>query len=190
MNYSIKPEQHELQQAQQVVETAIESSKHMLEKEESFTVHLGHAADEDVGEFGAFGEARDVKNGRAYFNTSVDGWKQNLNDLVIDIYGQAWFYEKQDNHEFVWQQLLANTTGLLLIDQISESRDPDYNGLNEEWSQKKENLSEELSFENQETFSWQLKLILGRKLLDTHELEELPELNRSDIIDAGDNAFL
>lgn len=190
MNYSIKPEEHEIQQARQVVETAIESTMYVLEKEKSFTVHLGHAEKEEVGDFGVFGKARDSENGQIFFNTSADDWKQNLNDLTIDIYGQAWFYEKEENHEFVWQQLLANTTGLLLIDQISEGREPNYNGLQEEWSEKKENLSEQLSFDKQDNFSWQLKLILGRKLLDDHELNDFPELKRSDVIEAGDETFL
>lgn len=189
MNYSIKPEEHELQQARQVVETAIESSKHTLEKEQPFTLHLGHGDKAEVGDFGVFGKARDSENGQIYFNTSVDNWKQNLKDLVIDIYGQAWFYEKEENHEFVWQQLLANITGLLLIDQISGGREPDYNGLKKEWSEKKENLSDQL-INSRENLSWQLKLILGRKLLDTYEFKDLPELNRSDIMDAGDETFL
>lgn len=190
MNYSIKPEKYELQQAQQIIETAIESSKNILEKEEPFTVHLGHATEEEVGNFGVFGKSKNSENGQIHFNSSIDNWKQNLNDLTIDIYGQAWFYEKEENHEFIWQQLLANTTGLLLIDQISEGREPDYNSLQEEWSEKKENLSEQLSIENQENFSWQLKLKLGRKLLDEYELNEFPELNRSDVVEAGDETFL
>jgi hypothetical protein len=190
MNYSIKPEEHELQQAQQIVETAIDSSRHVLEKGKPFTVHLGHAAKVEVGEFGVFGKARDSENGQIYFNTSVESWKQNLNDLTLDIYGQSWFYEKVDSVQFVWQQLLANTTGLLLIDQISEGREPDYNSLQEEWSEKKEDLSEQLSIEKQENFSWQLKLKLGRKLLDSYELKEFPELKRSDVIEAGDETFL
>lgn len=188
MNYSIKPEEHELQQARQVVETAIESSRHTLDKQQPFTLHLGHADKAEVGNFGVFGEARGSENGQIYFNTSVDGWKQNLNDLAIDIYGQSWFYEKEKNHEFVWQQLLANTTGLLLIDQISEGREPDYNGLEDEWNEKKEELSEQL-INSRENFSWQLKLILGRKLLDKHNLKEFPDLKRSDVIEAGDEVF-
>lgn len=189
MSYSIKPEEHELQQAQQVVETAIESCRHTLEKEQRFTLHLGHADKTEVGDFGVFGEARGSENGQIYFNTSIDGWKQNLNDLTIDIYGQAWFYEKEENHEFIWQELLANTTGLLLIDHISEGREPDHNSLEEEWSEKKEDLSEQL-INSRENFSWQLKLIIGRKLLENYEFEDLPELNRSDIIEAGDETFL
>jgi hypothetical protein len=101
MNHSIKPEEHELQQARQIVETAIESSKYTLDKQKPFTLHLGHAERDEVGDFGVFGKARDSENGQIFFNTSKDGWKQNLNDLTIDIYGQAWFYENKENHEFV-----------------------------------------------------------------------------------------
>lgn len=189
MNYSIKPEEHELQQARQIVETAIESCRHVLEKEDNLKIHLGHAEKTEVGKFGVFGKALDSENSQIYFNTSVEGWKENLNELVIDVYGQSWFYENVENHEFVWQQVLVNTTGLLLIDKISESREPDYKGLEEEWKEKKEGLSDQL-IDSRDNTSWQLKLLLGRKLLDEYELEELPELKRSDVIDAGDKTFL
>lgn len=190
MNYSIKPEEHELREARQVIDAALESSKHVLDKEESLNIHLGHGGKTEVGSFGVFGEALDSENGRIYFNTSGNNWKQNLNDLTIDIYGQTWFYEKQESLEFIWQQFLAAITGLLLIDQVSEGREPDYKGLKEEWREKKENLSEQISLEYQESFSWQLKLLLGRKLVEDRSLEDFPELKRSDVIDTGDKVFL
>lgn len=189
MNYSIKPEEHELRQARQIVETAIESSKHVLEKEDSLTLNLGHVSKDAVGSFGVFGEARTSESGNIHFNTSVENWKQNLNDLTLDIYGQSWFYEK-NKPEFVWQQMLANITGLLLIDQVSDGREPNYNGLEDEWRDKKDEVSEKLSYEKQENFSWELKLLLGRKLLDSYDLSELSDLNRSDVIEAGDETFL
>jgi len=190
MNYSIKPEKHELEQARQLVETAIDSCKYTLDKKEPLKIHLGHAEKQQVGEFGVFGKARDSKNGQIFFNSSSDNWKQNINDLAIDIYGQTWFYENIENHMFIWQQFLANTTGLLLLDQISDGREPDYKGLKEEWNEKKQDLSEQLSLEQQENFSWQLKVILGRKLLDNYDLTDFPNLKRSDVIDAGDKTFL
>lgn len=189
MEYSIKPEEHELREARQVVEAAIESSRYVLEKEKSLNFHLGHTGKDEVGGFGVFGNAQSSENARIFFNTSVDGWKQNLNDLTIDVYGQSWFYEKAENMEFIWQQFLASTTGLLLLEQVSDGREPDYNGLEDEWSEKKQNLSDQLSVEKQENFSWQLKLILGQKLLEDHDLEDFPKLKRSDVIEAGDELF-
>lgn len=190
MNYSIKPEEHELREALQVVKGALESCRHTLEKDENLSIHLGYAERSETGEFGAFGSAKSSESARILFNTSVDNWKQNLNDLTIDIYGQAWFYEKAESIEFVWQQVLAATTGLLLINRISEGREPNYNGLQEEWRQKKEELSEQLSLENRDSFSWQLKLILGKELLEDNELKDFPGLKRSDVLEAGDDAFL
>lgn len=188
MSYSIKPEDHELSQARQVVENTIDSVKYTLEKEKALSLHLGHASKAETGEFGAFGHAENSENARLMFNTSSDNWKESLKELTVDVYGQAWFYENEDNHEFVWQQLLASITGLLLIEKVSNGREPDYNGLQEEWSEKKENLSEQL-VKSPENFSWQLKLILGRKLLEEHELEDFPDLKRSNVIEAGDEAF-
>jgi hypothetical protein len=188
MNYSIKPEEHELREARETVEKIIESCKYVLEKEEDLTVNLGYAHRDETGEFGVFGAAETPGSATIYFNTDVDGWKDNLEDLAADVYGQSWFYENSEVN-FKWQQALASTTGLMLIEEISESREADISEFQEEWAEKKTDISEKISPENPENLSWQLKAAIGRKLLEDHELEDLPHLNRTDVLEAGDALF-
>jgi hypothetical protein len=188
MNYSIKPEEHELREARETVEKIIESCKYVLEREEHLTVNLGYADREDAGEFGVFGAAETLGSATIYFNAEVDGWKDNLEDLAADVYGQSWFYENSEVN-FRWQQLLASVTGLMLIDEISRQREVDIEEFREEWAEKKTEISEKISPEKPEDLSWQLKAAIGRKLLEDHELEEFPELKRTDVLEAGDALF-
>jgi hypothetical protein len=118
----------------------------------------------------------------------VDGWKDNLEDLTADVYGQSWFYEKSEIN-FKWQQMLASITGLMLIEEISESKQIDLEEFREEWAENKTEISEQVSIENPVNISWQLKTAIGRKLLEEHELEDFPELKRSDVLEAGDALF-
>lgn len=188
MEYSIKPEKHELREAREIVEKIIESCKYVLEKEENLSVNLGYANRSETGEFGAFGAAETPKSATIYFNAQVDGWKDNLEDLSADVYGQSWFYENSEIN-FKWQQALASVTGLMLIEQISEQKEIEIEALQEEWAEKKTEISEKVSAENPENLSWQLKSAIGRKLLEENELEDLSELNRTDVLEAGDALF-
>lgn len=187
MTYSVKPEEHELRTARDAVERAVEACQYVVEKEEELEVSLGHIGREDVGEFGAFGEAVTSENARIYFNAEVDGWQENLEDLAADVYGQTWFYENSEVN-FVWQQVLASITGLIVIEEISEEKEFEVEGFREEWAEKKTDLSEEIS-KGHENLSWQLKVGIGRKLLEDNDLRDLPDLNRTDVLEAGDALF-
>ena len=187
MNYSIKPEEHELRKAKQTVEKALEGAKYVLDKEEDLEINLGYASLEEVGEFGVFGSAVTPKEVEIFFNPNVEGWKNNLKDLAADLYGQTWFYENSEVN-FVWQQVLASTVGLIVIEKVSEEKEFEIEEFKEEWAEKKTKISQEIS-KASENLSWQLKLDIGHKLLEEHELEDFPDLNRSDVLEAGDKLF-
>jgi hypothetical protein len=77
----------------------------------------------------------------------------------------------------------------MLIEEISEPREIDVEELQEEWAEKKTRISDKVSAENRGNLSWQLKLAIGRELTENHDLEDLPDLNRSDVLEAGDSLF-
>ena len=187
MNYSIKPEEHELREARQAIEKTLEGCKYVVEKEEDLEFSLGHVSKEDVEGFGAVGTALSPEKAEIFFNADVDGWEENLEDLVADLYGQSWFYENSEV-TFIWQQILASITGLMVIEKVSEPREVEVENLKEEWAEKKTGVSEKVS-EEPESLSWKLKAAIGHKLLEEYELENLPDLKRSDVLDAGDNLF-
>ena len=187
MNYSIKPEEHELREAKQTVEKALEGAKYVLHKKEDLEINLGYASIEEVDEFGVFGSAVSPEEIEIFFNSDVDSWKDNLEDLAADLYGQTWFYENSE-FNFVWQQVLASTTGLIVIEKVSEEKEFEIQEFKGEWAEKKTKISQEISKAG-ENLSWQLKLGIGHKLLEEHELEDFPDLNRSDVLEAGDKLF-
>ena len=186
MNYSIRPEKHELRKARKAIESALERCKYVLEKEEGLEINLGASPDE---RHGAHGLARSKDKAQIYFNPSIDGWEKDLEKTTLNTYGVSYFYEKVEDITFVWQELLASVTGLLLLEEMDEDREPEKKNISEEWSEKKDILEQELPLEDSRDFSWELKLELGRKILESHELEQLPELNLSDVQKAGNEAF-
>ena len=188
MDYSIRPAEHELREARETVEKIIESCKYVLKKEESLSVNIGYANRAETGEFGVFGAAETPEIATIYFNAEIDGWKDNMEDLAADVYGQSWFYENSEIN-FKWQQALASITGLMLIERISEPKELEVENFKEEWAEKKTGISEKVSAENPENLSWQLKSAIGKKLLEDYDLEDLPELNRTDVLEAGDSLF-
>ena len=185
MEYSIRPEEHELREARQVVERILESCAYVIEKNEGIKVSLGFAETED---FGAIGNATGSERVDIYFDSDVDGWEDNLEDVVADVYGQAYFYENSEVN-FQWQQILASITGLMVIEKMSEPREVEKEDLKEEWAEKKTNISDEADMGSRDILSWQLKALIGRKLLEDYELEDFPELKRSDVLEAGDALF-
>lgn len=189
MSYEIRPKAHELREARQTIEGMLESAKYVLEKEERLSVNLGYVHEDATEDLGVFGTARTSKSAEIYFNTDIESWKDNLEDLVLDVYGQAFFYENSEIN-FNWQQLLASVTGLMLIENVSGEKKFEKESLGQEWRNKKGSLSEQISMEDQQSFSWQLKTVLGREILQEYSLEELPNLKKSDVIEAGDRAFL
>lgn len=185
MTYSIRPENHELETARTTVESALEGCRYVLEREEDLEIDLGCFDGEHHGARGTVQNRRELQ---IFFDPETDEWKEHLKQTAASLYGEAWFREKTGEITFVWQQLLASATGLLLLEQIGEGREPGNEGLEEEWQQKKSSLDSEL-LEETENFSWQLKTLLGRELASEEGLESLPETRKSDVIEAGDQLF-
>lgn len=184
MEYSIKPEEHELREARQIVGRILDSCSYIVERNVSMKISLGFTELED---FGAIGNAKEADKADIFFNSGVEGWKDDLEDVVADIYGQSYFYENSEVN-FRWQQVLASVTGLMIIERLSDPRKIDKEDFREEWAEKKTEISEEID-EGSDILSWQLKALIGRKLLEENDLKDLPDLKRTDVLEAGDALF-
>jgi hypothetical protein len=185
MSYNLRPETHELEKARKNVEKAFESCKYTLEKNKVLSVNLGSSWER---KHGAHGLAESSTEAQIYFSPDVSGWGEDLKKTAISVYGEAWYRENVDEVAFVWQSFLASVSGLLLLEEVEEGREPEREGLGEEWMEKKDSLDEEVAFQ-EESFSWSLKLVLGRKLIDEEGPEGLSDLSRSDVVEAGEEAF-
>lgn len=186
MNYTVKPEEHELREARDIVTGVIESCKVVREKEESFETQIGW----DTIIQGGSSSTEEVY---VYFNTEED-WEDRLKTATAYGYAQSLFWEIFETEEmsYVWQETLLDAFGLLFVEEalpdLSEEEvgDVDADEVNT-WDQIKEDLSEEI-YAGPE-ISWEINYLIGKKLLEEHDLEELPKLTRSDVVEAGDQIF-
>ena len=184
MSYRIRPEKHELMTARETIEGVLEGCKHELEKNKMLEVNLGVAPSGSTGEHGARGVAVNSEAAQIYYDPEVDNWREDLEKVVRKEYGKSWFYENMEMSGLVWQELLADTFGLMFL-AVVEAREPEED-VSQEWRDKRERLKNHVSRENPEDFSWQLKWMLGEKLAEEQGLENLSELKRSDVESAGD----
>jgi hypothetical protein len=189
MGYDIRPREHELREARTAAEQALESCRYTLEKEEDLEINLGSSSSLESGEHGAHGLAVNSGVAQIYFDAGVDEWKEDLGEVMKQVYGKSWFYENFEGSGFVWTEFLAESFALMFLEEFSDGKTPEVTDeLEEEWSEKKEKLSEEL-VEAQEDFSWQVKWLVGRELAMEHELEEFTGLTKSDIEEKGEEVF-
>lgn len=181
MDYDVNPEEHEFQKARNTVENVLESCQYILERDKSFEVNIGSYP----GERGARGLA-EAFNLQIYFNPDVDGWQEELRQVVQNYYAKSWFYEKHDP-AFFWEEVLASSLGLMFLEEAGYEREPEeVESSKAEWKDKKELLSEEV-FEVRTEFSWQLNWFIGKRLIEEHDLEDFTDLTKKDVIKAGDS---
>ncbi len=184
MSYRIRPEKHELRKARETVEKILEGCKHELEKNKVLEINLGVVRSGSTRGHGARGVAVNSETAQIYFDPDIDSWNEDLEKVVRKEFGKSWFYEQMEMSGLVWQELLAETFGLMFLGKV-EDREVEKN-VEDEWNDKKEKLKKHITPEVQEDFSWELKWVLGRKLMEDYELEDLPELTRSVIEEAGE----
>jgi hypothetical protein len=190
MSYSVRPEEHEIRTAREKVEGILEGAKYTLEKDEMLEVNLGSSPSQAPGEFGASGVAINSEAAQIYFDPGKESWQEDLETVTRKIYAKAWFYEKTDPSDFLWQEILAEALGHVFLEQTGDEREVEEpESFEEEWEKVKDDLGEELSVELQENLSWQLKKLIGRKILENHEMEDFPRLTKSDVEEAGDEIF-
>mgnify|MGYP006266260715 CR=1 FL=1 len=190
MAYKLRPEEHELRKARETVEKVFESCKYSLEKNKVLEVSLGASPSETSDEHGARGFAVNSEASQMYFIPEVENWEDDLEVVARKVYGKSYFYEKTDASGLLWREFLAESFALMFLEQTSEGREVEnVQEFEGEWDDKKDFLGQMLSVEIEENFSWQIKWLVGKKLLENHELEEFTELKKSDIEGAGEEVF-
>ena len=180
MNYSIKPEEHELKTARRIIENCLKTCQAIEEKNESFEVVLGGKSRGNFEEKGAFGEAWNENLIRIYFNSDHgDTWKEDLRTITSYSYGESLFLEKSDS-KFHWQELLKKSYALMFLKQTGfEPNEIDRDKARDEWQE----------FDEESSISWSLAHFIGERLLEGRNLNEIPTLKKSDVLKAGDKVF-
>ncbi|MFB6212991.1 MAG: DUF2268 domain-containing putative Zn-dependent protease [Candidatus Nanohaloarchaea archaeon] len=203
MNYSIRPREHELGKARQVVEDALEACKAAMEHENDIEAGIawgGSMVREELG--GA--NSTEVSPGyfSVEFNADTDGWQERLKTVVAREYAHSYFLEKTEGLEFKWQTLLFEAQAYVFAEKMYPGKPPrarkfSDHELEELWPVVREALSENSDwgslFEGSERFprwlGYAFAYHIGQRLETENYVEDFPQLKRSDVLDAGDEMF-
>lgn len=186
MDYSIKPEEHEVREAREKVENVINSYDYALDID-SVKVNLGwQDQDRDISVIPG-------ENNTITVILNPEKQAENLDKAVLRGLLELEFFEKArfDEAMFNWQEVLKfayvkNRVGELLGEErtVNEDLEDKWGDLKQELGKRTDDFSEEF-YMNAAT----LGESIGQKLMEKHSVDELPELNRSDVKKAGDELF-
>ncbi len=203
----IRPEEHELRKARRTVEGSLEACKAVREKE-NLTVALGWTEEGFVKEemWGVHGYTTSKDRMEIQFNSEVERWKEALEATVAHEFAHTIFFETVPYEEttFNWQYILFEAHSQNFAEKIFPDIETPWREYIEAeeletfWPEVKEIISDEIEQDSElmyggENFpqwlGYSLAYRIGQELLKDHELEELPELKRSDVVEAGDELF-
>lgn len=207
MSHSIKPQSHELEEAKRTVEQALQAAKAVAEKDENLEVELGWTGDEYTIEKlgGVSGFTHSPTRIELNFNTKPGDWKEFMKAATAHEYAHTLFFEEHgEDIVFNWQDVLFEAHSQHFAEKVFPNIEVPWREkhtekeLAENWESLKEVLNKEIDPDRSlmygkngfpEWIGYSLAYRIGEKLLETNELESLPELKRSDVLEAGDELF-
>jgi len=211
MSHQIKPSTEELEEAKEIIDVALSEAEEKLLMEQEVVVELGWTESDFTIEQmnGASGLAKYPNSVSLDFNTSADNWRESLRTTAFHEYAHTWDYEQRGQiWEKRWQYILGEALAQHFADQNTEYESPwrtkhSRDEVADYWQQiRDEELDQEHS-ENQydpifinrgegEYPNWlgySLAWQIGEQLLQEHSLQDFPELNKQDLIEAGNEIY-
>ncbi len=206
MMIDVKPRPDQVRAAKDTIERAVQSCKHTLKKDEDIEFHLAWEGRPEVLSQlgGAQGRAMYSDLITISFNAKRDDWKDALMRVTAHEYAHAFFYEENDLSDFVWQRVLEEALAIHHTRHTFPELDNPQLGensaevLEEHWVDAREALSDETDYDHQifiggedfpKWYGHDLALQIGKELLDRHDYEDLPHLNRTEVLEIGDTLF-
>jgi uncharacterized protein YjaZ len=212
MSHQIKPSAEELEEAEEIVDTALLEAEEKMPMEQEVIVELGWTeSDFTINEMdGASGYAKYPNIIDLDFNTSADKWQESLRASAFHEYAHTWDYEKRGQQwDTRWEYILGEALTQHFAEQNAEYQSPwrtrhSREDIAEHWNKIRD---EELDHEYQNdggndplfinkgdgeypnwlgySLAWQI----GEQLLQEYSLEDLPELNKEDVVEAGNEIY-
>lgn len=212
MAHQIKPSEKELKEAREIVGTALTEAEKELPMEQEVIIELAWTESEFTVEQmgGSSGFAKYPNIISLNFNTSAETWRESLRSSIFHEYAHTWDYEKRGQKwETRWEYILGEALTQHFARQNAEYESPwrtKYNReeIGEYWPQiRDEELDQEYQNDggNDPLFinkaeggypnwlGYTLSYQIGEQLLKKHSLEELPELDKNDVIEAGNKLY-
>jgi len=214
MKDEIHPTAAELQEARRHTKKALEKSRNRLQKDEELTLCLGWTEEEFVLESmdGAAGRAFGSETIRVRFNTGPDDWIPALKATAAHEFAHAWHYEQRGGmSESLWEYVLDEAITQNFAEQVYPEYETPWRRKHSRemaanfWPQIKEKELDrkmnEISWphplyidrsgdgEYPNWLGYSMSYLLGKELLESRELEEMPGVSRQELVDAGDRLF-
>lgn len=214
-NYSTmitRPSKAELEEAEELVEESVEKVEEVLGQkiESSFALGFCHkeVTRDTLG--GASGETlRDGSKINIRFNSEAKDWKNNLRRTVAHECAHTLFFQKQvrSREDVLWKVILGEAQATNLAEKCYPNVKPvtvtsvDEEELEKYWPEVRGVMDEKAGWNNRVFFSdfydaefpmylgYALAFRIGEKLLEIHDLEDFPELEKEDVVRAGNSIF-
>jgi len=204
----IKPSKQEFQCAREISKEALNKASSTLQKKSETNIDLVWTEEphfiQNMG--GARGMPFGHKIIRIDFNTQPKGWKDKLKVAVAHEYAHLWHSEKTDKSNthrwayFIEEGLTQNFAELLYPDIAQGHRTKhSIEDMKKYWPRVRELIQgprlatwDPIFFGNEEFPKWlgySMSYQIGQKLMKDHNLREFPELEKGDVIKAGDSIF-
>lgn len=185
MEHSIKPEEHELRAAREKVENTVNRFDYALEIEK-VSFNLGWQELE---------KSPSIVSGKNSLNIIIDPEKEDekFEKKLLRALLEIEFFDKADIDEsmFNWQEVLKFAYVKQRVAEITgEEIEPD-RALEDMWPDLKKDLGKRTDEFSEEFYMNAAALggSVGKKLLEDHMIDDIPDLNRSDVIEAGERLF-
>ncbi|MBC5792752.1 MAG: hypothetical protein H8Z69_01810 [Nanohaloarchaea archaeon] len=215
MKLNFKPEDSDIEKAKNLIREGIKEAEDVLPKEKNLDFGIAWTEDRFVKQNmgGVSGMAWHPTFIELKFNSDVENWKKNVKVTTVHEFGHSWFYEKighnhNDQDLLIWRYILDEALTQNLVEKI-------YPDSVEKWALKhtaedikpfweeikKEELDRDYSYPdplyiNQSEggypnwLGYSMSYLIGQHLLEQgYELEDFPELEKEDVVKAGNKLF-
>lgn len=186
MKTNIIPKGEQVEQIRARIEQSLERFQYNVEVDDIDFILSWQRFEGDVTVTSA-----DEKSVQLAFSPQLDRLER-IDEAVLLGLLESEFLQKAEYNEinFRWQEVMKFAYVNLKANQILE-REPVDEDIEEEWSEIKDHISEDLGLERSfiEANTGVIGEILGKKLVEQYELNTLPELKQTDLIEAGEELY-
>lgn len=209
-----KPETEDLDKAKEIAREGFKKAKEFFPKEKEVKVGFGWTERESIKENmnGASGLSFSSEYFEIDFNSEVEGWKNSVLGTSIHEYAHTYFYEARDMDSqdempmwlYILSEALTQNTTKKLAPEASEPWRTKHSkeDIAEYWNKiKKEELERIYQYpyplfidkSEEEYPNWlgySLAYQIGQQLIEEgYNLEDFPELEKEQVIEAGNKLF-
>lgn len=155
---------------------------------------------------GVHGRARSASKIEIKLNTSVEGWQEVLRSQLAHEYGHTYFFHvtgfRYESDIENWRHFLLEAHGQHFSEKVYPEIEVSWRTkiskeeATEKWPEIRPKMGEKISStkivgsrDYPVYFSYSLSYYIGTELLKKHRLDELPYLDKEEVIRAGDETF-